>query len=419
VHNPVDWYPWGPEALARAKKENKPIFLSIGYSACHWCHVMERESFENEAIAKLMNDLFVCIKVDREERPDIDEIYMAAVTALNNGRGGWPLSVWLTPDLEPYLGGTYYPPTRRAGMPGFDDVLKYAAKVWKEQPDRVKEAGRSLIKHLEAEAKLTATMEIPGEAALEAAVDLAAQRYDDLWGGFGWGNFAPKFPHCTELVFLLRYGSRAKNGRALAMAEKTLEMMARGGMYDQVGGGFHRYSVDREWLVPHFEKMLYDNSQLASLYLEAWQATGKKLYKRIATEVLDYVQREMTATDGGFWSTTDADSEGEEGKFFVWSKEEIEKALGDDAPLVIEFFGITEEGNFEGHNIPTRRVAIEEFAKKTGREDAEEIVQKARRILYDIRARRVAPGLDDKILASWNGLMLSAFAQGYAVLGDE
>ena len=420
AHNPVNWYPWGKEAIERAKKEKKPIFLSIGYSACHWCHVMERESFENEAIAALMNQWFVCIKVDREERPDVDEIYMAAVTRMNHGNGGWPMSVFLTPDLKPFLGGTYYPPKRRGQMPGFDELLRYAHKIYTEQPDKVAQAAQAVVASIEAEARVAAAKELPGDAVLKKGVEVAAQRFDAEFGGFGWGRFAPKFPHSTELTYLLRYGKRKGNEKALEMARSTLTHMARGGMYDQIGGGFHRYSVDRQWLVPHFEKMLYDNSQLASLYLEAWQATSDPLFKRVATECLDYVLREMTAKDGAFWSTTDADSEGEEGKFFVWSKEEFVAPLGENGERIAEYFGVTDAGNFEGHNIPTRRRRLAEFAleRKLDVKNFAQAVEDARKTLYAIRDKRVHPALDDKILSAWNGLMLSAFAQGAAVLDD-
>ncbi|MDP6425277.1 MAG: thioredoxin domain-containing protein [Planctomycetota bacterium] len=416
LYNPVDWYEWGKEAIERAKKEDKPVFLSIGYSACHWCHVMERESFESERIAKLMNDNFVCIKVDREERPDIDEIYMAACVRLNRGSGGWPMSMFLTPDLKPFLGGTYFPPTARGGMPGFDDLLNHVKKLWKEQKPRVIEAGVEMTRVLAAEAKVAAAKEVPGAAILTQAVQVAESRFDSTWGGFGP---PPKFPHSTELTFLLRYGVRKANQKAVQMAAETLEHMARGGMYDQVGGGFARYSTDREWLAPHFEKMLYDNSQLASLYLEAFQATGKPVFKRIATETLDYVQREMVGPEGGFYSTTDADSEGEEGKFFVWSLAEWKEVCGDDADVAAAFFRITEGGNFEGHNIVTRRVGIEDFARAEKKELAKvsAAIERVRRKLYERREKRVHPGLDDKILSAWNGLMLSAFAQGAMLFG--
>lgn len=426
LYNPVDWYPWGEAALARAKKEKKPIFLSIGYSACHWCHVMERESFEDAAIAKYMNENFVCIKVDREERPDIDEIYMAAVVRLNNGNGGWPMSVFLTPERKPFFGGTYWPPTPRFGRPGFRQVLEHCHGLWKDKREKIAEFADRVVDSIARESKLTPASETPGDALLDKAVDVAKSRFDPQWGGFGSGRFAPKFPHATELSFLLRYGARRGDDRARAIALATLGHMARGGMYDQVGGGFARYSVDREWLVPHFEKMLYDNSQLASLYLEAYQASGDALFARIASEVLDYVKREMTSPDGAFYSTTDADSEGEEGKFFVWSLAEFREVVGAalsaaDAELLARFFALQEKGNFEGHNVLSRRRSIADFAEAEGIDAAalRTKVKAARAALYARRAKRVPPLKDDKILTAWNGLMLSAFAQGAQILGRK
>ena len=419
--NPVDWYPWGKEAFAKAKKEKKPIFLSIGYSACHWCHVMERESFENAKIAKMLNDWFVCIKVDREERPDIDAIYMAATVRMNRGSGGWPMSVFLTTDLKPFFAGTYFPPTDRGGMPGFERIITQIHKLWTEDKKKLLNAGDQVQKMLHEELEGVRGGELPNKTDLQRAVQVAKMRFDSVWGGFGQAPaFAPKFPHSTELTALLRYGKRVQNKEALDMVTQTLHKMAEGGMYDQVGGGFHRYSVDRYWLVPHFEKMLYDNSQLAMLYLEAWQATGKEEFLRITRETLDYVRREMLGKEGGFYSTTDADSEGEEGKFFVWSAKEFEDVLGDDAKLMMRFFGVTESGNFEGKNILTRRTSLEAFAKANHMMVAvlKAKVEEAKVLLYAARAKRVHPHLDDKILSSWNGLMLRAFARAAAVLGD-
>ncbi|PIE23050.1 MAG: thioredoxin domain-containing protein [Planctomycetota bacterium] len=420
LHNPVDWYPWGEEALARAKKEDKPIFLSIGYSACHWCHVMKRESFENKEIAKFLNEHFIAIKVDREERPDIDEIYMAATTKLNRGNGGWPMSVFLTPDLKPFYAGTYYPPSDRNGMPGFERILRGIHKVWTEKRDDVLEQAKRITAAIAADANKEGFGDI-NDKVLRLALTFAERRFDALHGGFGQGGFAPKFPHATELAFLLRYGQRSGSKKALEMASHTLASMARGGIYDQIGGGFHRYSVDREWLVPHFEKMLYDNAQLAVVYLEAWKATGTELFREIACEVLDYVAREMTSEEGGFWSTTDAESGGVEGQFFFWSTKELRSLLGEDADLAISWWGLTEQGNFEGHNILTRKRELADLAKESGKpiQEIESILKKAKATLYAARKQRVAPGLDDKILSSWNGLMLSAYARAARLLEGE
>jgi uncharacterized protein YyaL (SSP411 family) len=420
LHNPVDWYPWGPEALGRAKEEQKPIFLSIGYSACHWCHVMERESFEDEAIAALMNEHFVCIKVDREERPDIDAIYMAAVQRMT-GHGGWPMSVFLTPELEPFLCGTYYPPRSKYGRPGFDDVLRFASDAWTNQREKVDQVSDRMMGELRALSNGDTSGALPGRDLLATAVTASLKGYDEVHGGFGQPpHFAPKFPHCTQLTFLLRHGKAAGNASALHMAGSTLEHMARGGIYDQVGGGYARYSVDREWTVPHFEKMLYDNSQLALVHLEAWQALEDPFHRDIAREILDYVLREMTSEEGAFWSTTDADSEGEEGRFFVWSEEELRAVCGADADAAVAWFGVTEAGNFEGHNVLTARRTPAEVAAELGATEAEVLsaVERARAALYAAREERVHPGLDDKVLSSWNGLMLRAFARAAVVLDE-
>ncbi len=420
AHNPVDWYPWGPEALELAKKLDKPIFLSIGYSACHWCHVMERESFENEAIAAIMNEKFVCIKVDREERPDIDEIYMAAVQRMT-GSGGWPLSMVLTPDLLPYIGGTYYPPKAKYNRPGFDDFLNYAHKLWMTERERVVEAGQQMVDQLRESAEFDAAGTLPGAELVKRAATLSLQGFDDTHGGFGRApGFAPKFPHCSQLTFLLRYGKVAGDANSLRMVRTTLDKMAQGGIYDHVAGGFSRYSVDREWTVPHFEKMLYDNSQLAMLYLEAWQALGDPYYAQVSREIMDYILLEMTSAEGGFYSTTDADSEGEEGKFFVWTPKQIKEICGDDAEVASAWYGVTKRGNFEGHNILTGRTTLEEVAKTTGKQPAQvrEAIARSRQKLYDAREQRIHPLLDDKVLASWNGLMLRAFAKA-AVVFEE
>jgi uncharacterized protein YyaL (SSP411 family) len=346
AHNPVDWYPWGEEALARARAEGKPILLSIGYSACHWCHVMERESFEDEAVAELMNRHFVSIKVDREERPDLDDVYMAATLAMNHGQGGWPMTVFLTPDQEPFFAGTYFPPEDRWGRPGFPTVLERIAELWETDRASVKEQAAQLSEHLRENARAAPGGAV-GEGALRTAVDQFARDFDDRWGGFGP---APKFPPAAGLSLLLRGHRRFGDERALEMVRKTLDGMARGGMYDQVGGGFARYSTDERWLVPHFEKMLYDNAQLARAYLEGFQATGDAFYRRVAAETLDYVLREMTDPAGGFYSATDADSEGEEGKFFVWTPAEVRAAVEDEelARRFCAYYDVTEKGNWEG-----------------------------------------------------------------------
>ncbi len=413
--NPVDWYPWGDEAFEKARAEDKPVLLSIGYSACHWCHVMAHESFEHEPTAQMMNDLFVNIKVDREERPDVDDIYMQAVQALTGG-GGWPMTIFLTPDGRPFYGGTYFPREPRHQMPAFRQILAGVADAYRNRRADVEKSASGL-----AEALDRAVLGIGGDASalnadlLDEAVKGIAQGFDRVHGGFGR---APKFPQPMNLEFLLRAYARTKDEDTLNMVLFTLQKMARGGIYDQVGGGFHRYSVDQIWLVPHFEKMLYDNAQLSRVYLHAWQITGDGFYKRIAEEIYDYILREMTSPEGGFYSTTDADSQGEEGKFFVWSKEELEQVLGDDAPIAIEYWGVSTRGDFEGYNIlhvPNEdevvagrlNLTIEELrAKLTA------IKQK----LYTVREQRVHPGLDDKILTAWNGMMLASLAEAARVL---
>ena len=418
AHNPVDWYPWGEEALARAKAEDKPILLSIGYSACHWCHVMERESFEDERIAALMNENFVPIKVDREERPDLDDIYMAATVAMNQGQGGWPMTVFLTPEQEPFFAGTYFPPEDRYGRPGFSTVLTRIAELWRDQRAQLRDQAAELTAHLRSGAA-TAPGSSLGEDELRAGLRQLAADFDPRHGGFGR---APKFPPSAALSFLLRAHRRFGDAQALEMAVKTLEEMARGGMYDQVGGGFHRYSVDERWLVPHFEKMLYDNAQLARVYLEAFQATGDPFLRRVAVEVLDYVQREMTGAPGGFHSATDADSEGEEGRFFVWTPEQVEEVLGaEEARVFNAYYDISARGNWEGHSIPNTSRTGTRVAQSLGlsEEELERRVAAAREKVYAARLRRVPPGLDDKVLTSWNGLMIGAMAEGFRVLRDR
>ena len=418
AHNPVDWYPWGEEALAHAKRENKPILLSIGYSACHWCHVMERESFENAEIADVMNELFVNIKVDREERPDLDEIYMNAVQFMTR-TGGWPMTVFLTPALKPFYGGTYYPPTDRYGRPGFPKVMHAVAEAYREQHAQVLQQADQITAHL---ARVSSAADPHGQEFTEQLMENAFHHYcsqfDSHDGGFGT---APKFPPSMGLPFLLRYWHHSGTLQALEMVELTLEKMARGGMYDQVGGGFHRYSTDARWLVPHFEKMLYDNAQLVVAYLEAFQATQKPFYRDIATETLDYVLREMyDADNGGFYSTQDADSEGVEGKFFVWEPSEVEELLGEEnAKIFCEFYDITPQGNFEGENILHIQTPSDIFARKLQMElsELEALLAEGRQKLFAAREKRIKPGLDDKILTSWNGLMLRGMAMGYQLTG--
>jgi uncharacterized protein YyaL (SSP411 family)/aryl-alcohol dehydrogenase-like predicted oxidoreductase len=418
AHNPVDWYPWGEEALARARVEDKPILLSIGYSACHWCHVMERESFEDPATAALMNESFVPVKVDREERPDLDDIYMSATLAMNQGQGGWPMTVFVTPDQEPFFAGTYFPPEDRYGRPGFKTLLAKIADLWKTDRVGLKAQAAEVVRYLREGARPAPGAAV-GESELRTALAQFKRDFDDRWGGFG---HAPKFPPATGLGLLLRCHRRFGDHDALGMVRLTLDRMARGGMYDQVAGGFSRYSVDERWLVPHFEKMLYDNALLARAYLEGFQATADPYHQQIAAEVLDYVLREMTSPEGGFYSATDADSEGEEGKFFVWTPEEIREAVGDpeEARRFCAYYDITSRGNFEGKSIPNVPRPLADVAAELGAMPAEleASLATARAKVYKARLRRVPPALDDKVLTAWNGLMLGALAEGYRVLGD-
>ena len=416
AHNPVDWHPWGPEALERSRAEDKPILLSIGYSACHWCHVMERESFENEDIAALMNERFVNIKVDREERPDLDAVYMQAVQMLT-GSGGWPMTVFLTPDCKPFYGGTYFPPADRGGMPGFPRLLLAVSDAYHNNRGEVDRVTGQLTGQMGLTGLLPRGVDPLTTETLHQAYSHLATNFDYQNGGVGP---APKFPQPMTMEFLLRYHHQGFNPRALEMVNLTLEKMAHGGIYDQAGGGFHRYSTDPYWLVPHFEKMLYDNAQLARLYLHAWQVTGSPLYRRVAEETLDYILREMTGPDGGFFSAQDADSEGEEGKFFVWTPEEIRSILGGtDGAVFCAFFGVTPQGNFEGKNILNVVKEESAFARDNHMEpDAlTDIIQRGKTELLQAREERVHPLLDDKVLASWNGLTLRAFAEAAASLG--
>ena len=416
-NNPVDWFPWGEEALKRAKQEDKPIFLSIGYSACHWCHVMEHESFENPALAQLLNENFVSIKVDREERPDLDHLYMAAVQAIS-GRGGWPMSVFLTPQGEPFYGGTYWPPQRRHGMPGFDEVLHAIADLWQNRRADAIDNANQLTGHLR---QLANPSRPPGElsvATLTAAAASLERVFDFTFGGFGG---APKFPHPMDLQLLMKYYRREPRSGLLDMVRKTLDQMARGGIYDHLGGGFHRYSVDERWLVPHFEKMLYDNALLARTYIDAFRVTTDAQFATIARATLDYLLREMQDTEGGFYSTQDADSEGVEGKFFVWTPAEIHALLGEN--LANEFcwvYDVTEEGNFEGENILNLSKSIEQHAKLRGLDEQQlrTDLAAARAKLLAVRNERIHPGLDDKVLANWNGLAIDTLAVAAGALNE-
>ena len=416
AHNPVDWYPWGSEALDQAKQLDRPIFLSIGYSACHWCHVMEHESFENEEIAKILNDHFVSIKVDREERPDLDQIYMASVQMLT-GSGGWPMSVFLTPDLKPFTGGTYFPPDDRYGRPGFKRLLQHVAEVWQVRRAEVEEAASQITEHLRDFGRLESEEGALDASLLRQALGGLERAFDARHGGFGQ---APKFPHPMDLRLLLRCWKRFDDPQALEMVRVTLDHMAAGGIYDHLGGGFARYSTDEHWLVPHFEKMLYDNALLVSCYLETYGATGEPFYREIAEETLNGMLREMTSPDGPFYSTLDADSEGEEGKFYVWTAAEIERILGkDEADLFSAVYGVEAEGNWEhGKNILHRVKTFAQYARLNGMSEADlrARLDLSRRKLFEVRSRRVWPGRDDKALTSWNGLMIGALAQAAQVL---
>ncbi len=423
AHNPVDWYPWGQEALAAAQERDVPIFLSIGYSSCHWCHVMERESFENQDTAKLLNENFVSIKVDREERPDIDSVYMDAVQALS-GHGGWPLSVFLTPDGSPFFGGTYYPPEDRPGMPGFPRVLTTVLDAYTARKAEIKQAGQNIVDHLRR-----ATIASSGQDSL-LSKDLFTEAFARLSSSFDAANggfmAAPKFPQPMLLEFLMRYiSANDDDSNAHAILETTLEHMAAGGLYDQLGGGFHRYSTDAQWLVPHFEKMLYDNALLVGVYLHAWQLTKREDFRRVVEESVDFLLREMLSPEGGFYSTLDADSEGEEGKFYVWTPAEISAALGDEsaAALFCDAYGVTKSGNFEdsGSSVLSGVASDDELATRHSMsvEEVHELLANSRQTLLEAREGRVRPFRDEKILTGWNGLLLRAIAEAAGALGRE
>ena len=418
AHNPVNWYPWGEEALQRAVNEDMPIMLSIGYSACHWCHVMERESFEDEAIAALMNQNFISIKVDREERPDLDAVYMEAVQALT-GAGGWPMTVFLTPQGKPFYGGTYFPPADRAGMPGFARILESVSQAYRTNRGEIERVTNQLTEQMGRTGQLAKGGGLLTDEILHQAYSQLASNFDYQNGGFG---AAPKFPQPMTPEFLLRHYHRTRDEHTLEMVNLTLEKMARGGMYDQIGGGFHRYSTDTYWLVPHFEKMLYDNALLARLYLHAYQLTQRPLYRRITEEILDYVLREMTDPQGGFYSAQDADSEGEEGKFFLWSRAQVVSELGEEeGSLFADFFDITERGNFEGSNIPNINKKAMTFAQEKGLplEQLVSAIQRGKAQLLELREQRIHPLRDDKVLTSWNGMMLRSLAEAGAALNRQ
>jgi uncharacterized protein len=416
AHNPVDWYPWGPEAFERARREDKPVLLSVGYSACHWCHVMEHESFEDEAIARQMNDGFVCIKVDREERPDVDDVYMAATVAMS-GSGGWPMTVFMNAAQEPFFAGTYFPPRDVPGRIGFSTLLARVSELWQSDRARLEGQGKELVAALRGQTEGARPAPID-EAAFARATQALLRRYDPRYGGFGR---APKFPPSAALGLLMRLYAKNGDPAILRAVTGTLDGMKNGGMYDHIGGGFCRYSTDERWFLPHFEKMLYDNAQLASVYLEAFQLTAEPEYSRVAQETLDYVAREMQDAAGGYYSSTDADSEGEEGKYFVFYKDELVELLGPPlAELFADYYDVSAEGNWEGKNVLHTPRPLAEVASAHGldRARAAHELGKARERVYERRRLRVPPGLDDKVLTSWNGLMIGAMADGARVLGS-
>jgi uncharacterized protein YyaL (SSP411 family) len=418
-HNPVDWHPWGEEAFARARAEKKPIFLSVGYSTCHWCHVMERESFENETIARFLNAHFVSIKVDREERPDVDRIYMTFVQA-TTGQGGWPMSLFLTPDRKPFFGGTYFPPASRHGQPGFLEVLTRIQELWATRPGDLRQSADDVLRHLQAAAAQAATSTVAlSTGTLRAAAARLKESYDPRHGGFGG---APKFPHPSQLLFLLSHGATQGDREAVRMVLNTCDHMAAGGIYDQLGGGFARYATDDAWLIPHFEKMLYDNALLVRLYLEAWQASGEARYADVVRGTLHYLLRDMAAPEGGFFSAEDADSEGREGAFYAWTLEEMTALLtAEELRVAARCYGVTRQGNFVDHSDPQPLPGLNVLSLRerdpTPGEAA--LLGSAREKLFAARSHRPRPHCDDKILASWNGLMLGALAQAYAILGDR
>jgi uncharacterized protein YyaL (SSP411 family) len=430
AHNPVDWYPWGEEALARAKTENKPIFLSIGYAACHWCHVMERESFKSEEIAEILNNHFISIKVDREERPDLDDIYMTAVVAIS-GSGGWPMSVFLTPELKPFYGGTYFPPEDKWGRVGFKNLILRLADLWHYEQSQKKlfQDGETLKQIVEQRTSITLPVDEGAQIDKDLLANAARQLeldFDNKWGGF---SSAPKFPSPQAISFLLRDYVHTGNSRSLEMATFTLDKMFEGGMYDHLAGGFHRYSVDHEWLVPHFEKMLYDNAQLAVVYIEAYQATGNEKYGRIAREILDYELNTMTDSSGAVYSTEDADSQGKEGVFYLWSRDELDGVLNQkEAEILSRYYNVKKSGNFSSHEEYHKGLNILHIRKNAAalaneldmtEEKLGNILSGIKKKLLEVRNMRIRPGMDDKIITSWNALMISAYSHGYEAFADK
>ena len=415
AHNPVQWHAWNDEALKKAKDENKPIFLSIGYSSCHWCHVMAHESFENDDVAKFMNENFVNIKVDREERPDIDDIYQK-VCQIATGQGGWPLSIFLTPDQNPFYVGTYFPVLDSYGRPGFGSICRQLSQAWKEKPRDIEKAAENFLNALHKTEIVQVPSKLERPILDEAAMNLF-QLGDATYGGFG---SAPKFPNAANVSFLFRYAKLSGLSKFNEFALKTLNKMAKGGIFDQIGGGFHRYSTDAKWLVPHFEKMLYDNALIPVNYAEAYQITKDPFYLDVLQKTLNFVLREMTSPEGGFYSAYDADSEGVEGKFYVWTKSEIKEILGDDSDLFCLYYDVTDGGNWEGNNILCNNLNLSTIAFHFGisEQEALKILNSCAEKLLKFRSARILPGLDDKILVSWNSLMITAFAKGYRVTND-
>ena len=416
AHNPVEWYEWSKEALDEAKKRDVPILLSIGYSACHWCHVMEKESFENEKTAEIMNNNFVNIKVDREERPDLDEVYMSATQVMNKGQGGWPMTVFLAPNLKPFFAGTYFPPQDAYGRPGFPTLLTKLADVWSSNKDQLLSQADSIVEHLNSVKILNASIETNVK---QKAVEHWNSNFDKVWGGFGP---APKFPNTGAILHLLNDYHSNGSEESLTSAVKTLDSMYQGGIYDHVGGGFARYSVDEKWLVPHFEKMLYDNGQLMEAYLVGYQITKKPEYLEVISQIFEWLNDEMIDSKGGFYSSMDADSEGVEGKYYVWKRSEIEKILGkEDADIFAQYFDITEEGNWEGNSIPRiimKKSSLSNFLK-IPEDKMNESLSKSRIKVKEHRTSRIPPGTDDKVIVSWNGLMISSLAKASSVLGKK
>jgi uncharacterized protein YyaL (SSP411 family) len=420
AHNPVHWYPWGEEAFGKAREENKPIFLSIGYSTCHWCHVMERESFEDQEVADLLNAHFISVKVDREERPDIDQIYMSVCQALT-GHGGWPLSILMTADQKPFFAGTYFPKTNRYGKPGLIEILQKVKTLWQEQQHQLLDTSEKLTTALHEMQQNPAAPVVLSLTTFEAAYEQLEESYDDLYGGFGK---EPKFPTPHHYLYLLREWYRTGNEEALDMVCHSLTSMYRGGIYDHLGYGFSRYSVDAKWLVPHFEKMLYDNALLTYTYLETFQATGENFYQAVAESIIEYVQRELRSPEGAFYSAEDAESEGEEGKFYVWTAAEIEQVIGEkEGKWFCDFYGVSPEGNFEGKNVlhVLQAPSLSSFANKTGldKENIQPLLEEARHQLFAFREKRAKPHLDDKVLTAWNAMMIAAMAKAAAVLQKE